>query len=74
MLGHGGLISPDYFAAIPVGQIEGDEYDALRTIWPAAYEALDSLLRAEEDGKVMPNSDYFKLKPFDLIVEVGWYM
>lgn len=62
-----GILSPDYYAAIPVGDIEGEEFDALRTVWPAAYDAMASLLKAEDEGWVQPHDEMFRGTLYDLI-------
>jgi len=65
-------LSPDYYAAIPVKEIQGDAYDALRTVWPAAYEAMTCLLASEDAGHINQSSSYlFDLSLFDLIREHG---
>lgn len=65
------MLTPDYYAAIPVREIQGDAYDALRTVWPGAYEAMTGLLASEDAGHVSPSSPLYDLTLFDLIREQG---
>lgn len=66
-------LSPDYFAGMQAKDaLKGDNYDALRTIWPGAYEALNRLMVDIENGIEAQDTAKWDLYLFDLILALPW--
>lgn len=67
-------LSPDTYAAMSAREVvaEGDAYDALRTIWPAAYEALNRLMVDIENEVLPQDTEMWGWKLYDLILTLDW--
>lgn len=43
------VLSPDLFAAQCIDDLTSDGYDALRTVWPAAWRAVSEVFAIEDE-------------------------